>query len=96
MLRQPISQFAQGNQLVEFEVPGIVERLFLVPSPSHIPALLKQGVRRGQIWLASEAKELHAAGVTREELVTIAGIKLLFDGEKVWTRPDAQSQGGSR
>jgi hypothetical protein len=88
ILLHPLRRFAELGQLIELAVPWAKKTLFLVPGAAAAEHLIRQGVSRGRIWTADEVRELLLVGVSREDVIKIAGTKVQFAGTVTGVRRD--------
>ena len=76
ILDMSLGDFAQQNQAIEVKVEWLEDTLWFVPCPSHVQALLDEGVRRGRIWTSRELADLMSISrMPRGDLVNIAKFK---------------------
>ena len=86
-LPMTLDEFRAKGALLEVRVPWLEVSLWMVPTDRDASALMAEGVRRGQIWTASELIQLmQIAGRTLEIVKTVTHAKREMDGEIVGLR----------
>ena len=79
LLDMPLSRFAKEGSPIEVVVPWFPHTLWFVPGTSDVEALLREGIERGRICMASELAELmRLPGLAEVKLATLLHVKQRF------------------
>ena len=79
---------------IAVRVSPLEEQLWFVPGEIEAEQLIEKGVGRGRIWTAAEIDNLlRDARLSGEDIVTLARIKLQFDGDLVSVDPWSKREG---
>lgn len=96
LLSLALDEFARQSYSIELAVPWLEETIWFVPSTEHIDGLIRDGVKRGQIWTANELTDLFAEpGFDEQDIIAVGRLKLQFGAEIVLVERDRGPGEGS-
>ena len=76
-----LDEFSRLGLGLKLKVPWFGESIWLVSERVAVSRLSDEGVPRGAIWTAKEAKDLLSVGMTTEDVIKISRLRLEFNAD---------------